>query len=226
MVYLLVQGYYSGYTGTYAIKYYDPASLPPQAAMSISVVATPIPSCDISWNYVEGVTGYRLYRSSNPDSSYTEIADIENTSYTDTNVSASSTYYYQVAAYNANGEGERSSSVSGTPPASSAITVLSNNAWTDGEITTSGDVKWYSFTASARTSYQVWWNDSYQGNGTKSLDIKVSAFEADGNAIFQTVDSGWTSPQTVSGVTGTVYLQVQAWSAGDTGSYAIKYAQE
>jgi fibronectin type 3 domain-containing protein len=227
-VYLRVQG--SG-TGTYAIRYYDPTSMPPQASMSISVtvILFPAPSCVVSWNYVEGVTGYHLYRSTNPDSDYVEITDITgyyNNSYTDTDVSAGSTYYYKVAAYNANGEGELSSAKSGTPPDSSAITTLSDNVWIDGEITTSGDVKWYSFTASEGSAYQVQWNDSYQGDRTKTLDIKVSAFEADGSPIFQTVDSGWTSPRTVSGVTGTVYLKVEAYSSGNTGTYAIKYAQE
>jgi hypothetical protein len=104
---------------------------------------------------------------------------------------------------------------------------LSDNTWTDGEIATSGDVHWYSFTASAGTSYQVQWNAQYYGDGTKTLYYAyVSAFKADGSYIFQQALDGWTSPRTVSGVTGTVYLKVEAYPSGYTGTYAIKYAQE
>ncbi|MDR3171754.1 MAG: fibronectin type III domain-containing protein [Treponema sp.] len=222
--------YDGGYdSGPYAIKYYDSTSLPPQGSMTISsVVATPVPACVISWNYVNGVTGYRLYRSTNLDSGYTEIADITGyyTSYTDTGVSAGTTYYYKVAAYNANGEGELSSAMSGTPPDSSAIIALTDGEWLHDEIATSGDIKWYSFIASEGTSYQVQWNARFYGDGTKTLYANVSAFQADGSYIFHEIDSGWTSPETFSGVSGTVYLLVQGWSLGDTGTYAIKYAQE
>jgi hypothetical protein len=59
-----------------------------------------------------------------------------------------------------------------------AITILSTNkwvtipltdgAWADGELD-SGDVFWYSFTAaSEEATYYVQWNDSYDGDGTKT----------------------------------------------------------
>jgi fibronectin type 3 domain-containing protein len=225
-VYLKVE---AGDTGTYAIKYYDSTLMRPQESMTIySVVGTPSPSCVISWNYVSGVIGYHLYRSDSLSGSYAPIADITewwntwNISYTDTSVSLGSTYYYKVAAYNTIGEGQLSAAISGTPPASSAITALSDNTWTDGEIVTPVDVKWYSFTASEGSTYQVQWNTRYNGDGTYTLPYaNVSAFTADGDYIFYPTSDGWTYPQTVSGVTGTVYLKVEA--GGSAGTYAIRY---
>ena len=35
---------------------------------------------------------------------------------------------------------------------------------------------WYSFTVTSGTTYRVWWNDGYQDSGSKTLDIRASAF--------------------------------------------------
>jgi hypothetical protein len=69
---------------------------------------------------------------------------------------------------------------------------LSPNVWADGSIAAEGDVKWYSFTASAGKSYQLIWNagTSY-GDGTKTLSMaKVSAFKSDGTALFTDITNG------------------------------------
>jgi fibronectin type 3 domain-containing protein len=210
-VYLRVEGYND--LGTYAIRYYEPAVLPPQAAITISSVSTtlvPDPSCYISWNSVEGVTGYHLFRSTDYDSGYAQIGgDLTYTFYTDDSVSVDSTYYYKVAAYNDNGDGELSSARSGVL----VVTALSNDSWTEGEIVASGDVHWYSFDVAEGSTYLVEWN--YNDGSYTLPSANVSATLADGS---------WLSLPTVSGVTGTVYLKVEAY--GQTGTYAIKYAED
>ena len=57
---------------------------------------------NISWSIVDNATGYRLYRSENADSGYSVIYTGSAVSYTDSTVTAGKTYYYKVAAYNAN----------------------------------------------------------------------------------------------------------------------------
>jgi hypothetical protein len=96
--------------------------------------------------------------------------------------------------------------------------------WTNDSITTSDGEKWYKFTASS-TRY-VWWNDSYSGDGTKTLDVKVTAYQSDRTTQLFSVDSAWSSPEIISSYTGMVYLKVKrsGSSTGNTGTFAITYA--
>jgi uncharacterized repeat protein (TIGR02543 family) len=105
--------------------------------------------------------------------------------------------------------------------------LLTAGTWENGSITSSasGSSVWYSFNVTSGTTYRIWWNDSYQGNSTKTLDIKVDAYYSNGTSIFTGVDSAYTSAQTfTSNQTGTVKLKVSPWTNGNTGTFAIVYS--
>jgi hypothetical protein len=109
-----------------------------------------------------------------------------------------------------------------TPPSSS--TSLTNGQWVNGNISSAGSEIWYSFNTIAGTTYRIWWNDEYDGDGTKTLDIRVSAFYNDGTRIFNR-DDGWWSPASFTpSSNGLVYLRVAGWSSYDTGTFAIVYS--
>jgi hypothetical protein len=92
--------------------------------------------------------------------------------------------------------------------------------WANGNLN-DGELDWYSFTATAGQTYYIWWNDKFGGDGTKTSDVKVIAYDSDGDRIFSQ-DSGWDSPGVVSGASGTVYIRVSPdWGAG---TYAITYS--
>jgi fibronectin type 3 domain-containing protein len=252
-VYVKVAGYgsVSPYTGTYAVKYFDPSGLPPQAVMIISAVEPiPGPSCFIKWNVVSGISGYHLYRSTDDtgytevarsdtnsyNTGYTEVARPDTNSYTDTGLSAGTTYYYQVSAYNANGEGEKSAPVSDTA-ASIIGTALTLDEWTDARISADGQVDWYTFEAEPAKTYQVRWNagTSAYGDGTKTLEAtEVSAFTSDGAALFTNITIGWeTGPyyearRSISGYSGTIYVRVigHSFITFYTGTYAVSYSEQ
>jgi fibronectin type 3 domain-containing protein len=81
----------------------------PAAPSKPNVTAKTTDSIAISWSSVTGADGYKVYRSSNPNSGYTHIAKPSAPKYTDYTVKANTTYYYKVAAYsNAAGEGNQS----------------------------------------------------------------------------------------------------------------------
>lgn len=56
----------------------------------------------IIWSKVDGVQGYKIYRSTSKSSGYTEIASVDNTqiSYEDKGLTTGTTYYYKIRAYN------------------------------------------------------------------------------------------------------------------------------
>jgi len=108
---------------------------------------------------------------------------------------------------------------------------LTNNQWEDGEISAPGGEQWYSLDVTNGATYRVWWNEdvTYYGNGdgTKTLDVYVSAYYADGTVIFGNTDNGWSDS---SGTTFTaesdskVYLRVISKNSVSTGTFGIVYS--
>jgi fibronectin type 3 domain-containing protein len=147
------------------------------------------------------ITGYRLYRGTVSGSlSLYQSLPVTN-SYTDTAVTNGTTYYYQVSAVNAIGEGTRSSQRSATPaapataPGVPALTATAGNAQVALSWTTPANG------GSPITGYKV-----YRGTVSGSL------------SLYQTlgVVSGYTDTAVTNGTT--YYYQVSAVNAVGEGS--------
>ncbi len=72
--------------------------------LSDSVVSSS--QIDLSWDEVDGATGYRLAFSADSGQSYSEIAVGNVTTYSNTGLAANSEHYYKVLAYNGKGDSE------------------------------------------------------------------------------------------------------------------------
>ena len=101
-----------------------------------------------------------------------------------------------------------------------------NGQWINSSINNYYDELWFSFNVNSGTTYRVWWNDSYSGDGNKTMDIRVSAFISnDILPIFNGIDSGWQTPQSFTpSSSGTVYLRVNGDDYYDTGTFGIVYS--
>jgi len=104
---------------------------------------------------------------------------------------------------------------------------LSANQWKDGEITdASGGAQWFSLSVSSGV-YNVWLNElSPNGNGMKTLNVKVSAYYSDGTTGngFSSTETAWSSSKVLNPTkSGTVYLKVVPSTSGGTGTFAIVY---
>lgn len=72
----------------------------------------------LSWDAVSGATSYTVMRATASGGPYTAIAaGVTGTSYTDTDVTNGTTYYYVVIAVNGDGDSEYSNEASATPAA-------------------------------------------------------------------------------------------------------------
>jgi len=102
---------------------------------------------------------------------------------------------------------------------------LTINKWFNGNITSTTNNVWYSFFVTLGTTYRIWWNELYNGDSTKSLDVKVSATYNDGTSIFTDIDAGWTTAQSFTAIqTGIVKIKVVPYSSGNTGTFAVAYS--
>lgn len=79
----------------------ETGSLPAPTNFRLSQTSS---SVNLSWNRVSGASGYYVCRALPSDDQYAVIEETTSTSYTDYDVSAGTTYYYAVAAVDANGE--------------------------------------------------------------------------------------------------------------------------
>ncbi|MBA0884956.1 LamG-like jellyroll fold domain-containing protein [Flavobacterium undicola] len=96
------------------------ASVPP-AVPSMPVVLNNSSSIGLSWNTASGAVTYKVKRGTVSGGPYTTLATVSTTSYTDTNVSSGSPYYYVVSSMGNTLESANSAEAFGVPGASTRI---------------------------------------------------------------------------------------------------------
>ncbi|GBU28184.1 hypothetical protein R84B8_01742 [Treponema sp. R8-4-B8] len=104
---------------------------------------------------------------------------------------------------------------------------LTDNNWSDGELTATSQQDWYSFNVVSGTTYYVWWNerDYGYGDGTKTADVYVSIIYDNGKIIALEKDYSWGSPLSIpASSSGKIYIQVKPYSSSSLGTYGIVYS--
>ena len=126
---------------------------PPNAPSALKVGSATSSSLTLNWTKnSDNETGFRIYRSSSEDGTYGQIAEPSATSYTNTGLSASTTYWYKVEAYNDAGPSAQTAPASGTtlpppvtvpsPPTNPVVSNITSSSatlnWTDKSDNESG----------------------------------------------------------------------------------------
>jgi hypothetical protein len=122
-------------------------------------------------------------------------------------------------------ESTPTAAVTGTPTPLTVGADAASAVWQTGAIA-ADESDWYSFTAASGTTYKVQWDDSIQGTATYSANVNGSAYRADGTAFFTDLYNSYTTPQTITGYSGTVYLKVTPYFSGPLGTYAVRVYAE
>lgn len=86
------------YTGTKSITF----KIVPKTVTNPKVSSSTSSSIKLSWSKVSSSQGYRIYRSTSKNGTYSKIKDITNSStltYTDSNLSSNKKYYYKIKSF-------------------------------------------------------------------------------------------------------------------------------
>jgi hypothetical protein len=206
---------------------------PPPDVLTVTVTGITSSGISLSWNSVDGAYYYSVERGQSEYGTYNTVRDsLTSTSWTDNTVTANTSYYYKVSAYNSSysliSESEPVRAVTeqqeqeeSQTPDISAIP-LSFNQWTPNTIS-AGISNYYTFYAGAGITYHISWNDGDDGTYEYSCDIKVSA-SINGVTLFSEEDRGYTDPKPVTVAnSGNVIIKVEGYSSSSSGTYAIKY---
>lgn len=109
----------------------------PSAPTALSATAASASGINLSWTASPTATSYTVYRSATNSGFTTSIATgVTSASYSDTGLSASTAYYYEVAGANSSGEGFNSSSANATTNAAATASSGGGNGAPVGLITT------------------------------------------------------------------------------------------
>jgi endo-1,4-beta-xylanase len=197
----------SNYTQDFVITVTPPM---PSTPTGVTATAASSSSITVGWTTVTGAASYKVYRSSTSGGAYSLIGSPASNTYTDTGLSASTTYYYEVSAVNAGGESGQSGYVSVTT-APSTPTGITATAASSSSIT----VSWTTVTGA--TSYKVYRSstsggaysligspasNTYTDTGLSASTIyyyEVSAVNAGG----ESGQSGYVSVTTINPFVGT-----------------------
>jgi fibronectin type 3 domain-containing protein len=154
------------------------------APMGLGSTGQTSSSITLNWNGVTGAASYRVYRSSTSDGTYTQTgSNATSNAFTDTGLSAGTTYYYKVSAVNAGGEGPKSNSVPGTTLADSTITVTidrGQGAFSQGDFTVSKTGSQTQDIAVTGTGYSSprWFVDGVQRGTGNSITVRAADYAA------------------------------------------------
>ncbi|KKQ27976.1 MAG: Outer membrane adhesin like protein [Candidatus Magasanikbacteria bacterium GW2011_GWC2_37_14] len=142
------------------------AVVAPVSPTGLTATPSTTTQIDLTWNSTGGATSYILYGSEDNFSTTSTVTTTASTSYSDTGLTASITYYYKIAAINEIGTGVASASVNTTtladaPAYDGNLPLVSNDAKT--KLLWVNDVYYYAFSSSTGSDYNVYLTTSTNG---------------------------------------------------------------
>jgi titin len=101
----------------------------PSAPAALTATGLDASSIQLGWHGSVGATSYKIQRSPDGSTSWTQIGTSATTAYTDTGLSAATIYYYRVVASNSNGDSAPSSVASARTAVSIAYAQAPQGTW-------------------------------------------------------------------------------------------------
>ncbi len=216
----------------------------PSAPSSLTATAASSSQINLKWTDNSGIeTGFKVERATASAGPFTQIVAVgaNVTTYSNTGLSAATTYYYRVRAYNGSGNSGYSNTASAktadVPPAApTALTAAAvsssqiNLAWTQNsanetgfKIERSSDNVTFAQIATVGANVVSYSNTGLSGNTT--YYYRVRAYNTAGNSAYSNTASDITAPPAPTALTATAvsYSQIDlAWTDNSSSEVGFK----
>ncbi len=185
-------GMLSGSLPAYSVViiYNGSTPVPPATPTGLTAAVSGSNQINLSWNASSGATGYTVYRSATSGGTYASVGSVSATTFANSGLIASTTYYYKVQATNSAGSSAQSAYVSATTAAEGSGLKLHfkknavanwssvntyywaangspvSNTWPGQAMTAEGN-DWYVFTIPGASSANVIFNNG----STQTVDL-------------------------------------------------------
>ena len=197
-----------------------PAAVAPVAPVSVVASAASSTQINLTWTASAGATSYTIYRAATAAGPFTTSVGTSSTaSYSNTGLTASTAYYYQVTASNAAGTSVDSATATATTPAAPVAPVAPVNVVASVVSASQINVTW---TASAgATSYTIYRATSSAGPFTTILGTSTTAsYSSTGLAAATT----YYYAVTATNAAGTSPLSSTGYATTSAAAYTSNYA--
>jgi alpha-amylase len=167
----------------------------PAAPTHLQATAASSTAIDLTWTASNGATTYTVYRSTSATGTFSPVGTPSSPAYTDSGLTANTTYYYYVTATDTAGTSAASSTVSATTASASSYTAIyptmdlrgSMNNWGTTPMTLVGTDTWQVMvTLTPYTGYQY----KYDAYGNWSNSSSWGASTTTGVAALSPASSG------------------------------------
>jgi fibronectin type 3 domain-containing protein len=181
--------------------------LPPASVSGLKVTPAPTQTAiSLSWDSVPGAARYNIYRSPTQTGDPGLLGSSDSTSFTDTLVAQGASYYYTIAAENADGrEGVWVQGAFGYAEPHYEISAYSGSYQLN---LSPGGKHYYRLAVTQGQGYTITWQDG--NNQNSDYYIRCSAWQNDGTQIFNNANNGYTSPKVFTAtMSGYVTVEVR-----------------
>jgi phosphodiesterase/alkaline phosphatase D-like protein len=161
---------------------------PPAPPTNLAARATGSTAIEVTWTASTGATSYRVYRNG----ATTPAATVTSTSFTDTGLTASTSYQYEVSAVNAAGESAKAGPVSATTDAGGSVT--------GPKLAAAGDISCDPISGATCRNRAMQTSDLIVGQGYDAvLPLGDNQYECGGySAYLQNYDPTWGRVKAIS----------------------------
>jgi len=166
----------------------------------------------LSWPAIAGAQGYNVYRgtASNSETPFTSV--VGGTGYIDTAVAKGTTYYYEITAVNANGEGARSNEANAAPNGGTGFsTPFGGTPWPiPGKI----EAEDFDECGQLVSYYDTTAGNAYGAYRSTSVDIEATSDTGGGYDVAKTKTGEWLKYTVNVTAAGTYPLTLRVANAG------------
>lgn len=195
----------SGFSGFSSMAWVN-TSVPtgvPDIPINLKAEVVSFSEIDLTWETTEDASSYYVYRAVSSNGAYSKIATVKTTSYSNTGITASHTYYYKVQAYNSKyGASSYSTEVSVSTPAAPSVPSAPSNLTATASSSSVIDLQWNS-DANA-TSYSIYRAASSDGTYSNVATASTNSYS----------DTGLLASTTY-------YYKVKSTNISGTSSYSL-----